>query len=152
MMASTSPSEKSVLRVRLGNIQPNESVKIEFDFIGKLASELPNTWTLRIPSHIGPRYQTQTDLITKLFKKFINLNPNESQGLNLINTEWDFRINLFSSKKIIAAKSSSHKTSETIFTDYFRSYSLSEDKVPEKDLEFTFEQQNFERPICTIGS
>jgi len=78
MMASTSPSEKSVLRVRLGNIQPNESVKIEFDFIGKLASELPNTWTLRIPSHIGPRYQTQTDLITKLFKKFINLNPNES--------------------------------------------------------------------------
>jgi hypothetical protein len=138
MMAATSTSEKSVLKVRLGNLQPNETVKIEFDLIGRLTSELPNTWTLRIPSHIGPRYQTQTDLIAKLFKNFINLNPNESKGLNLINSEWDFRINLFSSKKIVAATSSSHKTNETIFTEYFRSYSLSEDKVPEKDLEFTF--------------
>jgi hypothetical protein len=105
-------------------------VKIEFDLIGKLGSELPNTWTLRIPSHIGPRYQTQTDLIAKLFKQFLSLNPKESKSLSLMNSEWDFKINLFSSKKIVTANSGSHKTNETIFTEYFRSYSLSEEKVP----------------------
>lgn len=56
MMAATSEKETSVLIVKLGNLQPFESVKIEFDMIGKLSSELQNKWTLRIPSHIGPRY------------------------------------------------------------------------------------------------
>lgn len=56
MMASSDPRESSILKIRLGNLQPEESVKIEFDMIGRLSCELPNSWTLRIPSHIGPRY------------------------------------------------------------------------------------------------
>lgn len=116
MMASTSVFEPSVLKVRLGNLKPEESVKIEFDMIGRLGSELPNSWTLRIPSHIGPRYQTQLDAINNLFKKMLLQNPNEATSYTIANTEWDFKINLFSTKKIIKAKSSSHKLSETIFT------------------------------------
>ncbi len=37
MMASNSTTEKSVLKVRLGNLQPEESVKVEFDMIGRLS-------------------------------------------------------------------------------------------------------------------
>jgi hypothetical protein len=120
--------------------------------LGKLSSELPNSWTLRIPSHIGPRYQTQADIIYHLFKQLCLSNPDEVSGYNLANTEWDFRINLFSTKKIVQAACPSHKVNETLFTESFRSYSLSEDKLPEKDLEFTFEQEDFEKPMCTLGA
>ena len=75
MMAANEPFEKSVLKVRLGNLLERESVKIEFDMIGKLTSELTNSWTLRIPSHIGPRYQTQMDAVNMLFKKLLKSKP-----------------------------------------------------------------------------
>jgi von Willebrand factor A domain-containing protein 5 len=152
MMAINSTSEKSVLKVRLGNLQPSESVRIEFDLIGKLASELPNQWTLRIPSHISPRYQTQTDMIATLFKKLLLSKPDLCESYVQANTEMDFKINLFSSKKILSAHSSSHKLDENIFTDLFRSYSHQGGAVPpEHDLEFTFEQLDFARPVCTLG-
>jgi len=109
MMAYNSSSERSVLKVRLGNLQPGENVRIEFDLIGKLTSELSNKWTLRIPSHISPRYQTQLDLTTSLIKKLILSNPDLCESYALANTEMDFKINLFSSKKILSAHSSSHK-------------------------------------------
>ena len=140
MMASNSTYERSVLKVRLGNLLAGESVRIEFDLIGRLTSEKPHSWTLRIPSHIGPRYQTQTEVITSLFKGLLKSKPEETTTFTPANTEWDFKINLFSTKKIIKASSSSHKLSENIFTDSFRSYTLDEAKLPEKDLEFTFEQ------------
>ena len=120
--------------------------------IGRLRSELPNSWTLRIPSHIGPRYQTQIDRINMLFKKLLLSKQEEVTTHALANTEWDFKINLFSTKKLLKAGSSSHKLSETVFTESFRSYSLNEAKLPEKDLEFTFEQDHFDRPMCTLGS
>ncbi len=153
MMAVSSASEKSVLKVRLGNLQAEESVRIEFDLVGKLASELPGKWTVRIPSHISPRYQTQIDLIASLFKKLALTDPDVSETFVLGNTEMDFKINLFSSKPILSAHSSSHQLEETIFTDHFRTYSLKGGAVPpEKDLEFTFEQMDFGRPLCTLGN
>jgi hypothetical protein len=152
MMAVTSASEKSVLKVRLGNLQPGENVRIEFDLLGKLTSELPDKWTLRIPSHISPRYQTQLDLTTTLLKKLLLAQPSLCKSYVLANTDMDFKINLFSSKKILNAHSSSHKLDETVFTDLFRSYSLQGGAVPpERDLEFSFEQADFARPICTLG-
>ena len=38
MMAASDSTERSVLKVRLGNLQPDESVKIEFDMIGRLSN------------------------------------------------------------------------------------------------------------------
>lgn len=76
--------------------------------VGKLASELQNKWTLRIPSHISPRYQTCTEYINTLFKKLILTSPETVESFALTNTEWDFRINLNSTKKIVSAGSSSH--------------------------------------------
>jgi hypothetical protein len=38
MMAASDSSERSVLKVRLGNLQPEESVRIEFDMIGRLTT------------------------------------------------------------------------------------------------------------------
>ena len=86
MMASNDTFERSVLKVRLGNLQPDESVKIDFDMIGRLTCETPNSWTLRIPSHIGPRYETQVDQISKLFKKLLNSKPDEFTSHTLANT------------------------------------------------------------------
>jgi len=91
------------------------------------------------------------DHITKLFKKLLSSKPDEFTSHTLANTEWDFKINLFSTKKLLKAGSSSHKLTENIFTESFRSYALDEAKVPEKDLEFTFEQDHFDRPVCTLG-
>lgn len=153
MMATNSSSEQAVLKVRLGNLQPGENVRIEFDLVGKLASEVSNKWTLRIPSHISPRYQTQLDLLTILIKKLLLTQPDLCESYVLANTEMDFKINLFSSKKIVSATSHSHELDETVFTDFFRTYSLKGGAVPpEKDLEFTFEQADFARPLCTLGS
>ena len=92
--------------------------------IGRLGSEVDNKLTLRIPSHIAPRYHTQIDLISSLFKKLLLSDPKLSTTYVQTNTEWDFKINLFSSKKIISAGSGSHLLDENIFTDSFRSYSL----------------------------
>ncbi len=72
MMATQSKIDKSILNVRIGNIQPNESVQIEFNMIGELKCELNNSWTLRIPSHIAPRYKTQEDLLVECFKKLLS--------------------------------------------------------------------------------
>ena len=151
MMAISSEKETSVLKVRLGNLQPSESVRIEFDMVGKLSSELQNKWTLRIPSHIGPRYQTCSEYINTLFKQLMLSSPESVESFALANTEWDFRINLNSTKEILGASSSSHLLEEHVFSEFCRSYSLNEDKVPEKDLEFTFEQADFTTPVCTIG-
>lgn len=139
MMASTSETEKSILKVRLGNLEPKQDVRIEFSLLGKLTSELPNSWTLRIPAHIGPRYESLISQITKIIGK-IGLKEEENKGVTsfLGNTEWDFKINLFSSKKIVKASSGSHKLTESIFSNKFRSYSLNEPKVPERPLELTF--------------
>ncbi len=76
--------------------------------IGRLGSEADNKLTLRIPSHIAPRYHTQKDLIDIFFKKLLLSDPNLSTAYVQTNTEWDFKINVFSSKKIITAGSSSH--------------------------------------------
>lgn len=124
MMASTEAFEKSILRVRLGNLLGGESVKIEFDMVGRLQSEVPNSWTLRIPSHVGPRYQTQMDTINLLFKKLLKSKPEETTTFVPTNTEWDFKINLFSTKKILKAGSCSHKLAENVFSESFRSYNL----------------------------
>lgn len=151
MMASTSKSEKSILKVRLGCIQASEEVRIEIDMIGQLFSELPNTWTLRIPSHISPRYQTQIDQINALFKKLLTSKPETVVTYVQANVEWDFKINLHSTKNILKASSSSHQVLEKILSDFEREYDLAEDKVPEKDLEFTFEQESYKNPLCTVG-
>ena len=42
--------------------------------VGKLSQELPNAWTLRIPSHIGPRYDMQIDWTANMFKRLMNKN------------------------------------------------------------------------------
>lgn len=63
MMATQEKKDPSILNVRIGNIEPYETVKIEFNLIGELKCELENAWTLRIPSHVGPRYKTQTELL-----------------------------------------------------------------------------------------
>lgn len=39
MMATKSKFEPSILKIRLGNLQPLETVKIEFEMIGKLHCE-----------------------------------------------------------------------------------------------------------------
>ena len=75
MMATQSKFEPSILKIRLGNLQPLETVKIEFEMIGKLNCEQQNSWNLSIPSHIAPRYQTQIDSINSLFKKLLLTNP-----------------------------------------------------------------------------
>ena len=76
--------------------------------VGRLGCEVENKLTLRIPSHIAPRYHTHIDLINALFKKLLLSDPNLSTAYVQTNTEWDFKINLFSSKAIINAGSSSH--------------------------------------------
>lgn len=38
MMANFSKTEKSIMKVRIGNIEPYESVKIKFHMIGNLTS------------------------------------------------------------------------------------------------------------------
>jgi hypothetical protein len=98
MVAVASASEKPALKLRLGNLQPGENVRPEFDLLGKLTSELPDKWTLRIP----PRCQTQPNLTT-LLKKLLLDQPDLCESYALSNTEMDFKINLFSSKKILNA-------------------------------------------------
>ena len=61
-------------------------MKIEFDMVGRLKSEVTNSWTLGIPSHIGPRYQTHIDQINMLFKKLLQSKPEESTSYTLANT------------------------------------------------------------------
>ena len=45
--------------------------------IGSLSSEIPNIWTLRIPSHISPRYMTNLDLLKKRFEYKLKKNADE---------------------------------------------------------------------------
>lgn len=77
MMASFSKSEISVMKVRIGNLEPKETLKVEFELLGSLSSELPHTWTLRIPSHISPRYMTEIDIMRKLFDRLLKGSSSE---------------------------------------------------------------------------
>lgn len=72
MMGSYSKSEPSVMKIRIGNIEPGEQVKLVFTMIGELSAELPYEWTLRIPSHIGPRYRSLQSKMEKAFKNLLS--------------------------------------------------------------------------------
>lgn len=54
--------------------------------IGRLGCEVENKWTLRIPSHIAPRYHTQIDLIASLFKTLLLSDPTLSTTYAQTNT------------------------------------------------------------------
>ena len=79
--------------------------------IGTLSSETPNKWTLRIPSHISPRYSTLAQTMQKIFNKYFKEDPNESikKSYLIPKIEWSFNINLASSDKIKEWKCPSHK-------------------------------------------
>lgn len=72
MMANYSKSESSVLKVKIGNIEPKEKVTVKLQLIGSLTSEIPHQWTCRIPSHISPRYRTLNSLMEKIDKYLKN--------------------------------------------------------------------------------
>lgn len=75
-MATLEKKDPSIMNVRIGNIEAGETVRIEFNLIGELKCELENSWTLRIPSHIGPRYKSQTELLTECFEKLLSQEEN----------------------------------------------------------------------------
>lgn len=58
-------------------------------------------------------------------KRILQTSPESIETHALANTEWDFQINLFSSKKILSVECSSHKLEEYILTEYLRNYRLS---------------------------
>jgi hypothetical protein len=153
MMANYSKSEGSVLKVRIGNIEPKQTIKIEFDMIGHLKSEKPNTWTLRIPSHIAPRYMTELELLEKLFYKLLDKssNPQITESFVKPNVEWSFEINLNCSDKIVDWRCPSHLLNNKQESEKRWVFSLGEEHFPEKDLEFTYERENPLAPLCTVS-
>ena len=70
---------------------------------------MKNTWTLRIPSHIAPRYSTETRLLAKLFNKLLKENENVKEHYMEPKMEWSFAIKLKCSEEIVDWKSSSHQ-------------------------------------------
>ena len=119
--------------------------------IGQLNSEIPNTWTLRIPSHIGPRYLTHKQLLEKMFNKVLKKDEKVKESYLINNVEWSFNIELNCSDKIVDWKCSSHKLRQNKVNEKFFLLELDEDKIPEKDLEFTFERENPHEPLCTVA-
>lgn len=111
MMANFSKSEASVMKIRIGNLEPQEVLKVEFELIGTLSSELPNVWTLRIPSHISPRYHSQLDLLKKLFNNLLKKDADEELQTSYLvpKVEWSFNIELTSSDAIKEWSCPSHK-------------------------------------------
>ena len=65
--------------------------------------------------------------------------------------EWSFNIELNCSDKIVDWKCSSHKLRENKVNEKFMLFELDEEKIPEKDLEFTFERENPHEPLCTVA-
>jgi len=150
MMASYSTNEKSTLKMRIGNLEPNEKVRIVFSMIGELKTEMEKAWTLRIPSHISPRYMNDIDLINVLFKIFLEDPKNTSTTYMDAEIEWDFNITLISSEKVAKWKSDNHDLKEEKVSDYEFRFKLDEGKLPEKDLVFTFENEK-QDIFCTLG-
>ena len=140
MMANYSKSEGSVMKVKIGNIEPKEVIKVEFKMLGKLRSEIKNTWTLRIPSHIAPRYSTETRLLEKLFHKLLKNDEKVKEYYLTPKMEWSFNIVLNCSQKIVDWKSSSHELKFEKVDEKKFVFELEDKEYPEKDLEFTYER------------
>lgn len=66
-------------------------------------------------------------------------------------TEWDFSINLSCSESITKFNSSSHKLKEKIISDNELRFEMDENKVAEKDLEFTYSHSKPYNIFCTAG-
>lgn len=65
--------------------------------------------------------------------------------------EWSFNINLSSSDKIKEWKCPSHKLKIVKEEGNYIQFELDEDKIPQKDLCFSFERVNPDEALCTVA-
>ena len=127
-----------MLRVKIGNLEPQEVLKVEFQLIGTLSSELPDVWTLRIPSHISPRYQTQLNLLCKQLDQLMKKDEDIWTSFLVPKVEWSFNIELESSDGIKGWSCPSHNLKVVEKTSQSIKLTLDEVHIPEKDLCFNF--------------
>ena len=127
-----------MLKVKIGNLEPQEVLKVEFQLIGTLSSELPDVWTLRIPSHISPRYQTQLDLLSKQLDQLMKKDEDIWTSFLVPKVEWSFNIELESSDGIKGWSCPSHNLKVVEKTSQSIKLTLDEVHIPEKDLCFNF--------------
>ena len=97
--------------------------------IGELKCELENALTLRIPSHIGPRYKSQVELLNDCFKKLLSGEPEVEEIYLNTKTEWDFSIHLNCTEQISSYKSDSHKLVTHIISMHDMKFQLDGAKV-----------------------
>ena len=90
-------------------------------------------------------------MVEKTFNKLLKKDENMKEIYLKSKTKWSFNIELNCSDKIVNWKCSSHKLKLNEANDKSLFLELDEDKIPEKDLEFTFERKNPDEPLCTVA-
>ena len=120
--------------LKIGNIEPKETVKIEIGYIEELSLTLNTFYKFTLPIKMSPRFFNSIPKISlkNSFKK--------SVAVNHQSFSWDFNLRVRSSRKIISQKSSSHsiKVLKTNDTNTDVSLTFENGHILDKDFVFTY--------------
>jgi hypothetical protein len=141
------PESKDILTLRVGNVPPGESVRIEIAYLQELSLANNTFYQLRMAGTISPR--------------FLSHIPGETVKAGFRNAAakakgeffWDFRITLRTSRKVLFSDSHTHGL-ELVSQNDARTesvFALTAASIPNKDFVFSYTTEDFQLPSSVFG-
>ena len=138
---------KDILTLKVGNLPPKESVKVELVYLQELTLSLNTFYQLHMVGTISPRY--------------MNYVPGESIKAGLRNEAartqgqfyWNFRITLKTSRKLVFFDSNTHDVDLVSQNDTQTDsvFAMAKNTVPNKDFFFRFTTEDYQLPNFVLG-
>lgn len=134
------------MRLKVGNVPPNERVKIEIVYLQELSLSNNTFYQLKILASASPRYLNH--IPREVIKKSYG---NISKPKDLFH--WSFKIYLRTTRKVVFYDSNTHPLvlvaqNDTKTISEFR---LAEDSVPNQDFVFSYTTEGYELPSHVFG-
>ena len=138
---------KDILNLKVGNIEPKQSVKIQIIYLQELTLSYNTFYQLHVPGTITPRYMH--NMPAEVLKKGLRNPTAKAQG----EFYWDFKISLRTTRKVVFFDSQSHDINMTSQNDSGTQtvLTMTDKCVPNKDFIFKYTTSDFELPSYVLG-
>jgi hypothetical protein len=142
--AEIDPNSKDIMNMEIGNVGPNEEVKISVSYLQELNIEQNTFYQFHLPATISPRYMN-SDHVGKPFDGKVTSAIGEYT--------WSFKVTLLTSRSLVFCKSTSHELTQTSQNQSKTEtvLTLAKKEKPNKDFFLLFTVEDFHLPNYALG-
>lgn len=99
---------------------------------------------LKIPSHIAPRYNRNSNVLKNLYDVLFPTDKNRTKFFS--SYSWTFEIDLETTEQLLKYDLVQHNSVNEIISPNHIVFKLAEPEIPDKDMVFRFSYANFTEP------